>query len=289
MSKAACLAPALLLVTTGACSSPRHKALDPGLARIQDCAARSAIPQDHIVVYFEESKLSNPGLATDLVGALLMLGARKIDDNLNRDRRARAETAATALIAETRDFDFRREFWSALQSGFARSPWLKVRSFESAVKAETPSGVDLGNRSYLTLHTSYRLSIDHRTLVLSTHAKLFVPGNREPAYFGDFTYYSGPASAPEGSAIVATWVKDRAAAYREALKDGIRATVQMLEIDVLGPRSPGDAPRGEEVGFSQDDVDGGTIAVRGPVLATQGNRVIVRLRDGNLVSVTRKR
>jgi hypothetical protein len=202
----------------------------------------------------------------------------------NRKREVRAVELGEPLWAATEDFDFPREFETALRATIAASPWL---SLEGAPSEAPPAAgkQGFGPPSVLLVRPQHSLDRDGTVLFHATRVNFGVLGEKQDAYFSTLVWFSDPIGAPPGEAAIAAWSADRGARFRETHRAAIDDTMKMLRLDLLevgqGVAANGD---GDEVSFWNPAAYERS-KLRGVVLERSADRILLREKGGNLFSI----
>lgn len=277
----------LLLLCLPGCGTTivLHRYLEPKLVSPQPVQVRSEIPLDRVAVPVTART------ASFFSGGLLR-ALEQMDKNAEaRAREKRLQPFHEDIQRALDDFDFRREFWSALTAEFQASPWLRldgpVAQFSAAAKGTLDRGTD---KAQCVLETDYRLSQDGAFVAVHTLARYFPPNATEPAYFGHFVYLSAPVAGDTDEATLATWAADGGAALRRELTAAVRESMRMLRLDLSGtPAWPVPPPPKRPMSVTLPDP--WALVVRtytGNTLDESGDRVLMRHDNGNLISLSRK-
>lgn len=271
-------------VTTSGCS-PRRTALSHDMAaEILSVRLESAVPQSGLQIRVEQSRA---GASFGLIGVL-------IDAGVTSSRQSEADEALLSLRAALYDFDFREEFWSALQSALDSTEWPQpivfIRSTDEPLRDVEPKFLAkmsaLEEDAYVSLKTEYFLSPDAARLTVKSSIALY-RGGAKTRYSSRFTYCSMPTGSSSVSRSLNAWAEDDAIACRRALRQGIDSTIRMLHRDFLDGHAgkiDQEALRSlAEQEFVLGDLEGvGSSTVKGRVISRDDGVVLVRASSGFL-------
>ena len=190
-----------------------------------------------------------PGLG--LLGAIVAAAIVQTVVNSQVERAVeRATLAFPALSEATKDFDFRRHFWTRLDGemqGEGRFKVLEVLTF-SGERSYTEQAASVDGQpvdAVLDLRTEYALSPDLRSFVMSTQVLLQAREDNRELYRCRYDFATPPVGEGEFEPAIAAWSANEAALYRAAAVLGMRETLKMLRFDLTGADAP--RPGGEEV------------------------------------------
>lgn len=226
--------------------------------KLGDLTVRSVVVQDEIVLTAPE-----PGVVQAAGGGLL---AALVESSIVKERQDALQGVIEPFYSQIDDYDFRREFWSALvpflRSGYplpvssvVTTPVTVPKFFADRWAAELPAG-----KSVMVLRTRYTFADQFRRLDVETDLDLWQRGKQQPTFANVYRYQSATVGTGERESIN-QWSANGGARYRQALAEGIQETLRMLRLDAAG------AP--------------------GEVLDQRPGRAIVRSKDGRLVSSPR--
>lgn len=265
-----------VVLLLSACAGPTRVALTPEVRQqLTDLSAKSVVWQDEVVV-----QAANPGVAAAMGGGLL--GAL-IDSSISEGRQNTVQTAINPFYASVDDVDFRKDFWSALDTSFKGDYALKLNGFtKTALRSGRNPAADLPKgKSVLLVNTEYTLSPDYTRLNMVTWATVWQSGADKPVYLNQFTYQSSSTGVGEVESI-RQWSANKGERYRTVIAEGIAETVAMLKLDLAAGAT--DSPQARSVVLKK--IDGpATLNVTGPVLSERGGRVIARHTDGHVYSL----
>lgn len=228
------------------------------LGKLGELTVRSVVVQDEIVLTAPE-----PGVVQAAGGGLL---AALVESSIVKERQDALQGVIEPFYGEIDDYDFRKEFWSALVpflgNGYplpvahiVTTPVTVPKFFANRWAAELPAG-----KSVMVLRTRYTFADRFRRLELETDLELWQRGRQEPTFANVYRYQSQSLGSGERESLN-QWAETRGARYRQALAEGIQETLRMLRLDAAG--TPGE------------------------VLDQRPARSIVRDKDGRLMSAPR--
>jgi hypothetical protein len=256
----------------------------------------STIPQDDIRKQTERfirttvNFVRAPGGA-GIIGAII--GAAIADAIINNQVKTRLERSALALpiiLDQVKDLDFREEFWRRLGArlggetrfDIAEEVYLKEERGHLDIPAQV-RGVPVD--AVLDLETTYYLSADLRVLVVRLSVLLQSRDQSKVFHRAIYAYDTPPVSDEGYEAAARAWAADEGAAFRSALVGGAEQVLQLLYGDMLG-KDRYTAAAGAELHVS--DLGRSSFSrVIGTVVEQKGDRYVVRVPNGNLISTAR--
>lgn len=226
--------------------------------KLGELTVRSVVVQDEVVLTAPE-----PGVVQAAGGGLL---AALVESSIVKERQDALQGLIEPFYAQIDDYDFRREFWSALvpflRNGYplpvanvVTTPVTVPKLFASRWAAELPAG-----KPVMVLRTRYTFAEQFRRLELETDLELWQRGRQEPTFANVYKYQSAALGGGERDSI-GQWSANGGARYRAALAEGIAETLRMLRLDAAG--TPGE------------------------LLEPRPGRAIARTKEGRLVSSPR--
>lgn len=297
----------IAVLMTGCGKPPVHKYLDPALmdASIEtECV--SMIPADEISIHVVRAEGSG------LIGGLMAKSANAKESKWAVER-------IQPLLDESSDVDFRRVFWGELESALREIPSLDIvevkktampaseklddtpgHSFREQLSpegeqvswffvADSQSRAEASARRSVLIETFYELTPDARSLAVRSRLRMFLPGEKEPAYFGWVTWFSEPITDEIDEAAIAMWATDGAASYRATLQPAAAASVRMIRMDMSekpAAKEREDMCRVKIVGPLRDDIKElyKTDRFDGWIVDRSEDCIVLRERRGNLFS-----
>ncbi|MGQ0509247.1 MAG: hypothetical protein ACT4P9_01425 [Betaproteobacteria bacterium] len=226
--------------------------------KLGELTVRSVVVQDEVVLTAPE-----PGVVQAAGGGLL---AALVESSIVKERQDALQGAIEPFYSQIDDYDFRREFWSALVP-FLRSayplpvanvvttPVTVPKFFADRWAADLPAG-----KAVMVLRTRYTFADQFRRLDIETDLDLWQRGKQQPTFANVYRYQSATVGSGERESIN-QWSANGGARYRQALAEGIQETLRMLRLDAEG--------------------------ATGEVLEPRPGRAIARSKDGRLVSSPR--
>lgn len=266
------------------CAAPVHKALDPAeIDRITQTNVRAQILEEEITIFVDKSTTGQELSAGG--GACCALMGSMLDKSIDDSRSKRAEAWVAPLLEQTADIDFRRDYWDALLPTFQSMPWLRIGETElTGGPRELPEGwLDV---NAIIVSASFQLTSDARALVMASLVRFWSEPEKKPSYFGYQTYFS--ALLPDtlqGETAIAQWAANGAQLYRRALAEGISETMRMIRLDLPDAERNTGHLSGPPMKLKGPASPKGTTTYSGQVLDQNAERVVLRMKGGNLVSL----
>jgi hypothetical protein len=257
-------------------------------ARLRNIVVMSAIPQADVMattmprIRTHVQPPVNAG-GGGIIGALI--GGLIVDAIINSDVKRSSERAALAfpsLLEQTRDFDFRREFWDRLREAMDRDTRFKtldVATFSERGHVEQPDTVR-GEPvdALLDLRTEYAMSPDLRAFIIRTEVLLQSRPDARELYRCSYHFVTPPVGGGVFETAIGTWAAQEGALYRAAALIGIEQTLGMLRLDLTGQDAP--RPSGAETRIAAVAWQPGVV-IHAPLSANVVDRVdgVVIARD----------
>ncbi|MFL6653701.1 MAG: hypothetical protein ACJ8KA_02840 [Sulfurifustis sp.] len=291
----------LLLV---GCATPYRIPLSPDAKEsVQSTSAVVMLRQEEIVADFipaiggaaAGAVAGIPGIGI-LIAAAAGAAEGAVLSNINAGRAKDAEKQAMPVRDALIDYDFRAQFQAALNRELSNVAWLKL----GEIKYDSPDTKlqDLKQKTtqnqLLLLNVSYALTPELRgfrlTSVVVAHpnddrlkaiASKERP-NEDPSLLYRNTFvYTHPLPVPYESADKAAqaWSANKGEAIRTALNNGIAEMARLIAMDMQmfdQPKPAGDGAKTET--YSN---------VAGVVVSETGDRVVLRLPNGSLRSLSK--
>jgi hypothetical protein len=279
---AALLVAAALL---GGCASPLRMTLTAEQrASIQSLETKVVVIQDEVIVDVRPSNATGAGMMFGLVGALITTA---IDSSVTNSRMKSAQELMVPFYTSIEDLDYRREFASALQASAADQPFkmssitATPMSFTDEQLRKWRNALPAGQNLMLVV-PRYRLSADFRTFDTETWVTIWDKGAQDqPINRSVLRYQSTPQGAGDAPSVLA-WSANNAAAFRNAIRESLAETMDMMQADLKLGSTEGKAQAVREFPF----LDNGALTqVRGSLVKEQGDRVRVLGEDGRLYSL----
>jgi hypothetical protein len=209
---------------------------------------------------------------------------------------SRWASTANQLIEPIRrdvsDFDFRAQFYAALEKTLRGIATIKLAKFEGTPKPLSDKDRDalrkqIPEPAFLFVETRYELTADFQALWVVTETSLWLRDQEDAVYLAKYHYYTPPiAPAKDSEAAAAAWAANRGAALRAALTEGIAETMKMFRLDLRAAPQPAESSA-EEPKFSPGPIPAGAAPFSLTYLAKEKQRSIVRY-DDVLYSVSRE-
>lgn len=226
-----------------------------------------------------------------IIGAIL--GAAIADAIVNNQIKTRLERAALALptiLDQVKDLDFREEFWRRLGARLGSETRFEIA--EEAYLKEERGHLDIPAQvrgvpvdAVLDLETTYYLSADLRVMLVRLSVLLQSRDQSKVFHRAIYAYDTPPVSSEGYEAAARAWAADEGAAYRAALIEGGEQVLRLLYGDMLG-RDRYTAAAGAELHVS-DLGRSSSGRLIGTVVEQKGDRYVVRVPNGNLISTAR--
>ncbi|MES2076184.1 MAG: hypothetical protein V4462_11270 [Pseudomonadota bacterium] len=271
---------ALALMLTACGSMPTRIALEPATKQgLVEIRVLSVLPQDEVIVRAETFGAS-AALGGGLIGAL-------IDSKVAEGRQNAVQDVLVPFYQSVDDYDFRSGFERNLGVALANGTTLKFAPLERTampmmpkVLVERMAAMKVGD-GHLTITTRYAFTSDFSRLNVTAYAEMKMPGLEKPAYLNTFIYQSR-AAGTGGPDSIKSWSDKKGAAYRAAMDEASRELIAMVQIDLAANATdPIDAAKA-----TLEQIDGATKRpVSGVVLATNGERTMLRNAAGNIYSL----
>lgn len=284
----------ILAVLIGGCAAV-HKPLKADLTnQTSNITAFSIIPKNEISINIKAKQYTSGG------GGLLWI---IVDAAINKERDRRAQNRITPLLEATANVDFQTQYWNELEKALAGSHWLKIKHLDKRTVGYTKKDEKAAimhpsltskeanmpeTPPFLVLQTFYALSSDSQILFVQTAAYLYLNNPKEPDYFGFHTYYSDKVGKDDedDEKAIALWSANNAELYRKALAEGIEQNISMLQLDLLGNPANPETERGEKIRINIYNIYADfSDTVKGHTLSRTKNRILMREKDGNLLSI----
>jgi hypothetical protein len=258
-------------------------------ARLKATKIINVVAQDELEPVFARND-SETRVASHIIGPL---AAVLIGNSVAKSGLAEATQRIQPLREVVKDIDFRKLLRTQLFSTLAAADWLKMSGFTDRTKDISIDKLrsDLANGpedAALTVYTTYHLSPKLTTLVVHSVVKLWVNGQDNPVYIGNFEYQSMPVTTEEGAdSAVGKWTAANQAAYRFAVSQGIRELTAMIHYELVDRHGVADLG-GETVRLPYTAWDSrGRIELDGKLVRQAGSRYWMRAPNNVLVSLTK--
>jgi hypothetical protein len=210
----------LLILFSAGCATPTPYRLDPAAGdRIAELNATVCVENESITIKVLASSYGSGG---GLVGAL-------IDAGVESKRKKEAVKMVAPLKEKTADVHFRDALHDALMPMLKELAWPRVSDLKIKDKPVLITAADVSERPYLDIHSNYQLSPTAEVLEISTGFAVYPQGAAKAMVVGSVRYSSERIGKfEENDEAIALWAENNAAAYRQALAQGIEETVKML-------------------------------------------------------------
>jgi len=188
-------------------------------------------------------------------------------DPIVRDRLDSETKSFHRLLDESRDLDFRKEFFSSLRSTLAEAGIFSIVDFTVTHVSKRLDPSDTRFRGLLRVEPKYFLANRDRTFVIMSTVSFYRRGSRNPESIVSLVYLSRPIECArkddECRNPFDAWAVDDASRYRCEFGQGISETLRMLKLDLQQEAAP--------------DLDQVVGSERQPrILETKNGRVVAR-------------
>jgi len=207
-----------------------------------------------------------------------------VDAAVESNRASAANKLIEPIRRDVSDFDFRAQFFAALEKTLRGIEAIKLAKFEPTVKPlndkDRPAlRKQIPEDAYLSVATRYELTGDFQALWVITETSLWLRDEEDAAYLAKYHYYMPPiAPEKDSEAAAAAWAANRGAALRAALNEGIAETMKMFSLDLrVAPKPVGSST--EKPKFSPGPIPDGAAPSSLTFLAKENHRFIVRYDD----------
>jgi hypothetical protein len=245
-------------------------------AMVGPTRVHASIPQEEVTAVVEKSYV---GMVAG-GGMLLAL----VDAAVESNRASAANKLIEPIRRDVSDFDFRAQFYAALEKTLRGIATIKLAKFEPAVKPLSDKDRDalrkqIPEQAFLSVATRYELTSDFQALWVITEASLWLRDKEDAVYLAKYHYYTPPiAPAKDSEAAAAAWAANRGAALRAALTEGIAETMKMFRLDLRAAPQPVGSLT-EEPKVSPGPIPAGAAPSSLTYLAKEKQRSIVRYGD----------
>jgi hypothetical protein len=287
----------LLIIFISSCTTVQvHKSLDSNLIK-NNCSPDllSIIPQEKISIRVVQKDYLGTGSGVD--GLLLILA----DKGINIARVESAKKRVEPLVTATSKFDFKTEYWAALDNALSKLSWLKINNFDKRTAGYNKEEVSKIHAPFMIINAFYELSENADSLIVQTKVNLYISNLNVPDYFGYYTFYSeriGKNKEVDEKAIE-LWSADSGKLYLDTVRKGIEDNMFMLELDLqkIESTTQNTVIKENELIFYDplkvdtdaiiDAISSKTSKFNGVILNDNGNRIIFREKGGNLFSISK--
>lgn len=249
-----------------------------------------ALPTDHARGIARGTDAVGLVFFASFVGVLPVVVVNLIQNAMYRTQVAReckeAEGRLTPLLQQASDVDFRREFHERLGSALRGISWLRVAAIEASARPLPGAQDQSAERARLELESVHQLTPDCRALVVRARVRFFPKGKKKPAYIGSLAHLSADIDEVEPDSAVALWAADGARAYRVALRQGIDATMRLLQVDLTPVTEPDPLDDSTWTWLCARGLVNETLIIWNGVMVDRGvERIIYREESGTLWSL----
>lgn len=271
----------MLLIFTflmGGCAPRFHKPLVTDLANNSyNVQVLSKVPTKEISIHFTQSNVTAGS------GSILFM---LVEIGINKGRKISYKERIIPLLEATAGIDFRKLYWNKLEKALSDSTWLKVKKLDKQATIYSKKQLADVRTPFLELETTYELSSTAQLLIVRTKANLYLNDLKKVDYFGSLVYYSKKIGTKKerDEEAVQLWAANNAEAYLKVLNDGIQQNINMLKFDLLdNPANPETESYDEGSITYRDPLS--DFKIKGRVLSRNNDRILMRLQNGNLVSI----
>jgi hypothetical protein len=225
---------------------------------------------------------TSPGaLGIDVaVTGLMNLVIAGAEQAIQSSRAANADRESVALRGHGIGASFRNDLKSSFSNAIATSPWLKAASVE-ITQQKNPT-LNTEHQSLLQLTVVYHLSPDASSLIVQGRLIYIKQGETKPDYGRFYTYFSAPVGSERDESAIAKWVLSDQALLRARLSEGLHELITMVNLDFLNPVT---RPASVSTIAGYNPFTGNQDQWHGSILLDEKPRVIIRIANGNLLSV----
>jgi hypothetical protein len=258
-----------LALSLAACGTPMRVPMDPlAKSRLGEVKVIEVLAQDEVVVRPPPS--ASAGAAGGLLGVV-------IESKVGESRQNDLQAALTPFYASVDDFDFRSQFNASLSTALAQDKSIRVGQVEHASQKlldtelkKQRNALPAGN-ALMVCTTDYTFSPDFTRLSITTRVEMTQPGAVEPLFKNTY-FYQSAGLGKGGSESLSAWGENKGARYRSAAGEGASQIARMIGLDLA-------AGTGEPVqpvlAVTRHDFFG-SFDIKGPVLSSEADRVIMR-------------
>jgi len=271
----------LILFLTGCQTIPDHVPLTgKNAAAIKLVHVISMIPQDEIIAR------SKPSYVSVAVGGGLIGAA--IDSSITESRMRELYAVLEPAYESFDDVDLRSIFWPKLREFMNQRARLHASKIITTPRLVTVTErndymTTMKEDAYLELYTSYFFDPDLRTFNIITGTHMLAKNKDFPSYKNTISYQS-PIVGTGMQNSMDLWTANNGERFRQAIEEGISETIRQIEID-LGREVISTPKQTMTLTYNTGtDIIGRT----GNIMASNDERVILREKDGTLVSLANK-
>ncbi len=271
----------LILFLAGCQTVPRHVPLDSKkAASIKLVHVVSMVVQDEIIAR------SKPSYVTVALGGGL-LGAA-IDSSITESRMREIYAVLEPAYESFDDVDLREIFWPQLRDFLNHRARLNISNIKTTPRLITDSErhelmANMKEDTYLETYTRYSFDPDLRTFNIITGTYMASKNQEQAAYRNTITYQS-PIVGNGMQHSMDLWTENNGERFRQAMAEGISETIRQIEID-LGRETISPSKQTMTLTYNTGtDIIGRT----GKVMIANDKRIILREKDGTLVSLENK-
>jgi hypothetical protein len=264
------------------------KSLDPATAdRVGEVNVQVCVVSDKITILVLPSEYGS-SRGGGLVGVL-------VDAGVDSRRKKDAARIVIPLQEKTADIDFRNLLRDALLPTMKELSWPQIMEVKTTAESVALAPNDVSERSFLAISSTCELSPAAEVLEISTQFALYLKGGFKAAVAGSVAYSSDRIGTTEvNDEAIALWAENDAAAFRQALNQGVAETARMLGLALpyAGGKSaqrPADDLRKMEVrvfrrGRGEFGNEAEPEVISGWPIEAKGNRALIQTKAGAFIS-----
>lgn len=270
----------------GCIAMPQYIPMEKGIEnQINTTTAHVAIRQDEIIVTAQ-----SPNISGAAGGGLLVA---MIDSAIVADRQLKLQQSIEPLYDSIDDYDYRKEYWKALEPQIRESFKLNFSSIKKSpsvlpVYKLTEIKQSLKpNEAFMYVGTSYTFNNDFSSLKVITGIDIYRGGSEDPVY-SNLVEYNSVAVGKGDADSLAQWAANKGKLYRQVMAEGIAENMKMIRLDMEKPRYKAPEP---DVA-AKSSVTGklyltaaSTNEISGMPLDISSSRVVIRNEAGRLLSL----
>jgi len=270
------MAGALALSLAACGTTPMRVPFDPlAKSKLGEVQVFGLLAQDEIVV--------RPPPTGSVGGGLIVA---IIDSKIGESRQNDLQAALAPFYASVDDFDFRSQFNTALGATLAQDKSIRFGQIVQA--SQRPSDSELNKRrdalpagsALMFCITDYTFSPDFTRMSIVTTIQMKQPGSKESMFKNTYLYQSASLGKGGGESLKA-WAENKGARYREAAGEGSAQIAKMIGLDLAAGAGEPTQPVLATTYLETT----GNLDIKGAVLVSEADRVIVRSSIGTLFSM----
>ena len=201
-------------------------------------------------------------------------------------RTQEARALAAALAGKGYGAALRDKLVASTSVAMKRSSWMKGTTPTVTDMAQGGEPETDAERNRLWLSGSFTMTNDACCLAARVDVKYLRPSRRLPAYSKSLLYISDPVGRERGMAAVAQWNAEGGAMMNRKIDEATRELTTMIERDFFSPDYAEFDREAKRVKLTyKSPSDNSVHSVSGFVVATSGDRIVLRYADTSLLSV----